>query len=477
MQPLARCTVVLSLLALLGAWSAPRLMAQTSTVRCESQGTVMQQCRIPANAQVTLARTLSQEACRRGHNWDVAANFVWVNGGCRADFTVTSTGYVPGPGQGNASANPNQLRACRSEADRRMPGYGYDQIAVQPERRDGSVAYVRWRAGPATGMCAVHANGRVLQFTTDAGAGGGGGGNVGPGTTVTIVCESQRTERKECRVPAGSRVRLSRQISQNPCRLNDTYGQSPEYVWVAEGCRGEFEVVTGGGQYPGNPGTIRTVCVSSANNRRQCSIPAGAQATLVRQMSNVACTSGQTWGVGPDYIWVARGCAGEFAVTGGGYQGGNGPGYPAPGGTTTRIVCESKSVAREQCQVAGGTAVRLVKQYSINPCRLNQSFGLGFGHMWVSNGCRGEFEVTVAGGTAPGNGGVTPAPGTGTGLPDRVVCESKSGERTECRVKVGAQVKLARQLSTAACTQGNTWGYGYGMVWVTKGCRGEFEVR
>jgi hypothetical protein len=66
---------------------------------------------------------------------------------------------------------------------------------------------------------------------------------------------------------------------------------------------------------------------------------------------------------------------------------------------------------------------------------------------------------------------------SGTGLPNRVVCESKGGERTECRIKVGAEVRLARQLSTTACTQNSTWGYGYGLLWVTKGCRGEFEVK
>ena len=47
----------------------------------------------------------------------------------------------------------------------------------------------------------------------------------------------------------------------------------------------------------------------------------------------------------------------------------------------------------------------------------------GVGHIWVSNGCRGEFDVTVGG------------PGDGTGLPglpgtaERVTCESQGGER------------------------------------------------
>jgi hypothetical protein len=384
MQRLKRSSVVLSLLAIFAMWSAPRLAAQASTVRCESKGQAPVQCPIPPNAKVELARTLSQEACRQRHNWDVAANFVWVSGGCRADFTVTSVGY--GPGTGNASANPNQLRACRSEADRRMPAYSYDQISVEPESREGSVAYVRWRAGTATGLCAVHPNGRVLQFTTDA-----GGGWNGAGTTTRIVCESRRTDREECRIPSGARIRLLRQTSQNPCRLNDTYGQGADYIWVAEGCRGEFEVVTAGGG--GGPGASRVVCASAVNTRRKCAIPPGAQARLVRQMSEVPCRTGQNWGVGADYVWVARGCSGEFGVTGGGgWQGGNG---------------------------GGG----------------------------------------------------------GTGLPDRVLCESKGGERTECRIKVGGQVRLARQISTTQCTQNHTWGYGYGMIWVTKGCRGEFEVR
>ena len=84
----------------------------------------------------------------------------------------------------------------------------------------------------------------------------------------------------------------------------------------------------------------------------------------------------------------------------------------------------------------------------------------------VSSGCRGEFEVVTG----------SPPPGGGTGLPDRVVCESKIGERTECRIPVGGRVRLVRQLSTTSCIQNNTWGSGYGILWVTKGCRGEFEV-
>ena len=276
MQRLTRCTVALSLLAFLGTLSAPRLLAQTSTVRCESRGTSQEQCPIPSNAQVELARPLSPVACREGYNWGVGTSFIWVNRGCRAEFAVTTTGYEQG--QGNASANRNQLRACRSEADRRLANYTYDQISVEPDSRQGSVAYVRWWVGSTGGLCAVAANGRVLQFTTNL-AGGGGG-------PTRIACESQRYGREECPIPAGASIRLLRQTGQDPCRLNDTYGKGAGYIWVAKGCRGEFEVVTAGGG--GGAGSSQVVCASSMNTRRQCAIPPGAKARLVRQMSAVA---------------------------------------------------------------------------------------------------------------------------------------------------------------------------------------------
>jgi hypothetical protein len=112
-----------------------------------------------------------------------------------------------------------------------------------------------------------------------------------------------------------------------------------------------------------------------------------------------------------------------------------------------------------------------VRQISTSPCRLNQSFGIGFGHVWVSNGCRGEFEVTVSGASQP------TYPGGATGLPQRVTCESSNGERNECRIRNGAQVQLVKQLSSAACVRNQTWGTGDGILWVNRGCRGEFEVR
>jgi DUF3011 family protein len=389
---------------------------------------------------------------------------------------VCLTVSVPAAAQGYPDATAPQLRACRTEADRRLPEYSYDQIQVESESRDQNVANVRWWAGNEGGRCTVATNGRVLAFTRDKNYGGGGGvggGNGYPGTTTRLTCESKGTKRQECPIPAGARIRLARQISVNECRPNDTYGQGQGYLWVAEGCRGEFEVTTpgqiGGGGQPGGggPGGVtRITCASPMNSRWECRTPAGSVARFVGQASNQTCQANDTYGIRSGAVWVDRGCQAIFELTSpGGGGGGN-------GSYTTRIVCESSGGARQQCPIAGATQIRLVRQISTNPCRLNQTFGMGFGHIWVSTGCRGEFEVTVGG--SPGY----PRPGgPGTGLPDRVTCESSNGQRTECRIRNGAQVQLVKQLSTAACVRNNTWGTGVGVLWVNKGCRGEFEVR
>jgi hypothetical protein len=384
--------------------------AQTTAVRCESVANNRKQCPIAVGVNVVLSKHLSETPCTQGTNWGVGQGFIWVTGGCRAEFTVTGGGTYPPPAQSNENATVNQLRACRTEVDRRLANYTYDQIVVADAGRQGNVSRVRWRAGSTGGTCAVTSSGRVVDFKitpTDGALIPEGGDTAGTGqpapdvgaAPATLTCESRTGGRQECPIAQNGPIKLTRQLSQSPCRLNDTYGTGAGYVWVDKGCRGEFRVL----------------------------------------------------GAGP----------GTGAGAGGGFS------------RTVRVVCESQKQERTECKVAGATSVKLVQQRSLTPCSQNRSFGVGFGHIWVSNGCRGEFDVTVGGGQpGPGVGA-----GTGTGLPERITCESDGGERNTCAIRKGAAVKLVRQLSTAPCSFARTWGTGDGVIWVARGCRAEFEVR
>jgi hypothetical protein len=55
-----------------------------------------------------------------------------------------------------------------------------------------------------------------------------------------------------------------------------------------------------------------------------------------------------------------------------------------------------------------------------------------------------------------------------------VTCESKGSKRTECPMDTSGEVRVVRQLSKAACTEGSTWGVSKHSVWVEGGCRAVF---
>jgi hypothetical protein len=57
-----------------------------------------------------------------------------------------------------------------------------------------------------------------------------------------------------------------------------------------------------------------------------------------------------------------------------------------------------------------------------------------------------------------------------------VTCESINGQRQMCGVGNASSVTLRHQLSGSACVQGQSWGVARNAVWVSRGCRAEFNV-
>ncbi len=59
---------------------------QSRTLRCESSSRRKKTCKIPYGATVNLSRQLSKTNCN--NNWGFNKTHLWVNNGCRAEFTV-----------------------------------------------------------------------------------------------------------------------------------------------------------------------------------------------------------------------------------------------------------------------------------------------------------------------------------------------------------------------------------------------------
>ena len=174
-----RKTIVAGVVAVLGLASGAAV-AQGSyydggngdVVRCESVDSRTRECPADTRNGVHLVRQLSSERCIEGRNWGVGNRFIWVAGGCRADFEV-----------GRRSAGDNS-------------GWGGSD----------------WN---------------------------GGNGNR------TLRCESVDRRTQECAANARRGVRLVRQLSDTRCVEGQNWGYHSDRVWVAGGCRAEFEVGRG----------------------------------------------------------------------------------------------------------------------------------------------------------------------------------------------------------------------------------------
>lgn len=227
--------------------------------------------------------------------------------------------------------------------------------------------------------------------------------DYGYGDGGTLRCESDGGRYRRCNADTRGGVRLSRQLSSSSCIQGRSWGYDRSGVWVSEGCRAEFDLGRGGGGWGGggnggwNGGGDVVRCESEGGRMRTCPIN-GNRARLQRQLSSSSCIEGQSWGSRPGEVWVSNGCRAEFvAGRGGGWNGGgggwNGGNNGGGWGGGREISCESNNNRQNRCNMSIRRDVRLIRQNSGSPCIEGQTWGWDRNGVWVSNGCRGRFQV------------------------------------------------------------------------------------
>lgn len=202
----------------------------------------------------------------------------------------------------------------------------------------------------------------------------------------------------------------------------------------------------------------------SFGRESSCPIDTSRGVRLIREFSRNRCVQNRTWGYDSFRIWVSDGCQAEFEIGRRWQDGGSG------GSNGREVVCESRNNRETRCDVDTRGGVELVRQLSDAPCIRNRSWGFDRRAIWVNDGCRGRFQVGGGGSGWPGSG-------WGGGGTQRLTCESNQNRRQSCSANGTIRsVRLTRRLSSSSCTEGRSWGWTSRAVWVTDGCRAEFEV-
>ena len=206
--------------------------------------------------------------------------------------------------------------------------------------------------------------------------------------------------------------------------------------------------------YPGNrPDIVR--CESAKGRPVSCKADVRGGARLVRQLSRSPCVEGETWGVGDGEVWVKMGCRADFGL------GDTEAVAPGP----QFVKCESNATSsRRHCPAITVGGVQLIRQLSKSQCIQHSTWGYDRNSVWVSQGCRAEFQLGE---------GVAAVDKLG---PQQVRCESDRGRERRCEVGVWQGARMTKQLSKSPCVQGHSWGWDQRGVWVSRGCRAEFTV-
>ena len=206
-------------------------------------------------------------------------------------------------------------------------------------------------------------------------------------------------------------------------------------------------------------------CSSEDGEKHYCEADTRYGARLVRQRSETPCKEGESWGYDEEGIWVDKGCSGEF-VLGRGESSGDAGGESA----ARTITCASEDDLRKVCQADTSNGVKLVRQQSDAKCKEGSSWGHDTRGIWVDKGCEADFVVGVPGHPASSR--------TAAAQTQTISCASYDGRRNYCNVDTqGARVQLTKQIGTATCMEGATWGYDRAGVWVDRGCSGEFLIQ
>jgi hypothetical protein len=153
---------------------------------CNSNDMRRHSCAVDTRGGVQLLKQNSEAPCTEGRSWGTDNDGIWVDHGCRADFSV---------GGNRDFRNDNRN----------------DQVVPNPNYQD------------------EHRNDQY-------------GGNR---EQQRFACNSDNMRRHSCYIDTrGGEVRLVRQLSDSPCTKGYSWGTNRRGIWVDHGCRANFAVMT-----------------------------------------------------------------------------------------------------------------------------------------------------------------------------------------------------------------------------------------
>lgn len=202
-----------------------------ATLRCESVGGQPRSCAADTRNGVRVGRQLSRAGCVEGTSWGATPDGVWVKDGCRAEFVL-------GFGASSRSGYGAQVVRCDSLGNRWShcvadPANGFEVVRQRSDRPCILGQTWGWddRGIWVSAGCRADFRARLDEDAPRADA------------ARVVRCESRDGRSTHCALSDEAAVRLRRQLSKAECVKDRSWGVDDHGIWVARGCRADFELV------------------------------------------------------------------------------------------------------------------------------------------------------------------------------------------------------------------------------------------
>ena len=221
--------------AVVMAWACygvlPAEARSRTTLRCESIDAQPRKCGADTRHGIRIGRQLSRAECVEGSTWGATPDGVWVKSGCRADFVL-------GRGASNRGGYGAQVVRCDSLGDRwsHCDADTSDGFEVVRQRSDRPCILGQTWGWDARGIWVSAGCRADFRAPIDEDAARSAAARV-------VRCESRDGRSTHCALSTESAVRLRRQLSKAECVRDRSWGIDDDGIWVARGCRADFELV------------------------------------------------------------------------------------------------------------------------------------------------------------------------------------------------------------------------------------------
>ncbi len=213
------------------------LQSAGQTIYCASDDGGKHYCKAETSGNVVMVKQRSGSACQQGYSWGFDEQGIWVDHGCRADFSTRPAQMYPGGGNTmvRCSSDDGERHYCaantagdvellkqRSHAECRQ-GYswGYDQQGIWVDHGCRADFVVEPNEHP--------------EYA---------GGPNGPGQSVS--CSSDDGGKHYFNADTRGGVQLVKQRSTSACQQGYSWGFDERGIWVDHGCRADFVAGAGG---------------------------------------------------------------------------------------------------------------------------------------------------------------------------------------------------------------------------------------